>query len=89
MWSKVLSDCGANRECPNCRYRVENSDGQGLPVGVKFDPSDTQLLKHLAAKCGVGGSESVAHPCIDDFIPTLEQDQGICYTHPQNLPSKS
>ncbi|KAL4360875.1 hypothetical protein GQ457_04G033580 [Hibiscus cannabinus] len=90
IWSKVLSDCGANRECPNCRYRVDNSDGQGqgLPVGVKFDPSDTQLLKHLAAKCGVGngGSESVAHPFIDDFIPTLEQDQGICYTHPQNLP---
>ncbi|KAE8699663.1 Protein kinase G11A [Hibiscus syriacus] len=54
-----------------------------LPVGEKY-PSDTELLNHLAAKCGVGGS--TAHPFIDDFIPTLEEDKGICYTHPENLP---
>ncbi|XVF14024.1 hypothetical protein REPUB_Repub09cG0020700 [Reevesia pubescens] len=83
-----ITDCGANRECPNCRCRIDNSDVSphwpGLPAGVKFDPSDTEILEHLAAKCGVGNSK--AHMFIDEFIPTLEHDQGICYTHPENLP---
>ncbi|XVF60216.1 hypothetical protein PTKIN_Ptkin08bG0026900 [Pterospermum kingtungense] len=83
-----ITDCGANRECPNCLHRIDNSDVSpqwpGLPAGVKFDPSDTELLEHLAAKCGV--ADSRAHPFIDEFIPTLEEDHGICYTHPENLP---
>ena len=53
---------------------------------MKFDPSDAEVLEHLAAKCGVGDSK--AHQFIDEFIPTLEEDQGICYTHPENLPGK-
>ncbi|XP_022774374.1 SUPPRESSOR OF GAMMA RESPONSE 1-like [Durio zibethinus] len=89
-WSSSIhiTDCGANRECPNCHHRIDNSDvfpqWPGLPAGVKFDPSDAELLEHLAAKCGVGDSK--AHPFIDEFITTLEEDQGICYTHPENLP---
>ncbi|XWS30411.1 hypothetical protein CRYUN_Cryun24cG0115300 [Craigia yunnanensis] len=83
-----ITHCGANRECPNCHHRIDNSDVSpqwpGLPAGVKFDPSDAELLEHLAAKCGVGDSK--AHLFIDEFIPTLEEDQGICYTHPENLP---
>ncbi|KAJ8750002.1 hypothetical protein K2173_013917 [Erythroxylum novogranatense] len=83
-----IIDCGANRECPNCHYRIDNSDVSdewpGLPVGVKFDPSDLELLDHLAAKCGVGSSKP--HMFIDEFISTLQEDQGICYTHPENLP---
>ncbi|XP_071906359.1 SUPPRESSOR OF GAMMA RESPONSE 1-like [Coffea arabica] len=83
-----IKDCGANRECPKCHYIIDNSDicheWPGLPAGVKFDPSDAELLEHLAAKCGVGNSES--HKFIDEFIPTLEGDEGICYTHPENLP---
>lgn len=59
----------------------------GLPAGVKFDPSDPQLLEHLAAKCGVG--EVKPHLFIDEFIPTLEMDKGICYTHPQDLPGEA
>ncbi|XVE95826.1 hypothetical protein REPUB_Repub02eG0166800 [Reevesia pubescens] len=51
---------------------------------VKFDPSDAKLLEYLAAKCGVGNSK--AHLLIDEFIHTLEEDQGICYTYPENLP---
>lgn len=47
----------------------------GLPIGVKFDPSDVELLEHLAAKCGVGNSKP--HMFIDEFIPTIEGDQGI------------
>lgn len=58
----------------------------GLPIGVKFDPSDVELLEHLAAKCGVGNSKP--HMFIDEFIPTIEGDQGICYTHPENLPGE-
>lgn len=56
----------------------------GLPAGVKFDPSDIELLEHLAGKCGVGNSK--AHILIEEFIPTLDSDEGICYTHPENLP---
>ncbi|WJX85704.1 SUPPRESSOR OF GAMMA RESPONSE 1 [Trifolium repens] len=81
-----MKDCGAYCECPNCHYRIDNSDVSwpGLPLGTKFDPSDVELLEHLAAKCGVGNREP--HMFIEEFIPTLEGDQGIYYTHPENLP---
>uniref|UniRef100_A0A803M386 NAC domain-containing protein n=1 Tax=Chenopodium quinoa TaxID=63459 RepID=A0A803M386_CHEQI len=83
-----IKDCGAKRECPKCHHWIDNSDVSyewpGLPAGVKFDPSDSQLLEHLAAKCGAG--EAKSHAFIDEFIPTLEMDKGICYTHPQDLP---
>ena len=58
----------------------------GFPAGVKFDPSDVELIEHLAAKCGVGNSKP--HKFIDVFIPTLDGEGGICYTHPENLPGK-
>ncbi|XP_073047360.1 SUPPRESSOR OF GAMMA RESPONSE 1-like isoform X2 [Primulina eburnea] len=84
----LIKDCGVKRECPNCQYQIDNTDVSedwpGLPAGVKFDPSDVELLEHLAAKCGVGVSEP--HKFIDEFIPTLEGNEGICYTHPENLP---
>ncbi|KAL7094882.1 hypothetical protein ACP275_11G132700 [Erythranthe tilingii] len=83
-----INDCGANWQCPNCQFLIDNSDTShdwpGLPAGVKFDPSDVELLEHLAAKCGVGFEGP--HMFIDEFIPTLEGDEGICYTHPENLP---
>ncbi|KAG8637668.1 hypothetical protein MANES_15G151500v8 [Manihot esculenta] len=79
---------GANCECPNCHHFIDNGDVShdwpGLPAGVKFDPSDAEILEHLAAKCGVEGSKP--HAFIDEFIPTLVEDKGICYTHPENLP---
>ncbi|RVW78587.1 suppressor of gamma response 1 [Vitis vinifera] len=90
-FASQIKDCGANRECPNCHHRIDNSDVShewpGLPAGVKFDPSDVQLLEHLAAKCGVGNAKP--HVLIDEFIPTLEEDKGICYTHPENLPGEA
>ncbi|KAK1379551.1 NAC domain-containing protein [Heracleum sosnowskyi] len=58
----------------------------GLPYGVKFDPSDVEIIEHLAAKCGVG--KSSPHMFIDEFIPTLDTENGICYTHPENLPGE-
>ncbi|XP_058101952.1 SUPPRESSOR OF GAMMA RESPONSE 1-like isoform X2 [Magnolia sinica] len=78
----------AHRHCPNCNHRIDNSDVSlewpGLPSGVKFDPSDVELLEHLAGKVGLGNSKP--HLFIDEFIPTLEEVEGICYRHPENLP---
>ncbi|GAV78706.1 NAM domain-containing protein [Cephalotus follicularis] len=83
-----IKDWGAHLECPQCQHRIDNSDAAqewpGFPAGVKFDPSDAELVIHLAAKCGVGDFKP--HMFIDEFIPTLEEDRGINYTHPQNLP---
>ncbi|RDX70581.1 Supressor of Gamma Response 1, partial [Mucuna pruriens] len=73
-----IKDCGAFRECPNCYYHIDNSDVStewpGFPLGVKFDPSDVELIEHLAAKCGIGSTQP--HMFINEFIPTLEGDQG-------------
>ena len=58
----------------------------GLPRGVKFDPSDQEIMWHLLAKVGVRNMKP--HPFIDEFILTVDEDDGICYTHPQNLPGQ-
>lgn len=76
------------RACPRCNCVIDNSDivheWPGLPHGVKFDPSDQELLQHLMAKVRKTGVDP--HPFINEFIPTVEEDEGICYTHPQKLP---
>ncbi|EPS60726.1 hypothetical protein M569_14078, partial [Genlisea aurea] len=76
------------KPCPSCQYVIDNSDvievWPGLPRGVKFDPSDQEIIWHLLAK--VGDDNLKPHPFIDEFIPTVEEEDGICYTHPQNLP---
>ncbi|KAK1423167.1 hypothetical protein QVD17_18462 [Tagetes erecta] len=76
------------KACPNCNHIVDNSDVNqawpGLPRGVKFDPLDQEIIWHLLAKNGVNGF--TPHPFIDEFVPTVEEDDGICYTHPQKLP---
>ncbi|KAL5224234.1 hypothetical protein ABZP36_010873 [Zizania latifolia] len=76
------------KACPRCSHIIDNSDvvnqWPGLPRGVKFDPTDQELLWHLLAKHGKVGAKP--HPFIDEFIPTVEEDDGICYTHPQKLP---
>ncbi|XP_010523400.1 PREDICTED: NAC domain-containing protein 8-like [Tarenaya hassleriana] len=77
-----------SRHCPNCDHVIDNTDvvddWPGLPRGVKFDPSDQEIIWHLQAKVGLSGLSS--HPFIDEFIPTVDEDDGICYTHPKNLP---
>ncbi|GJR46870.1 putative ribonuclease H-like domain-containing protein [Tanacetum coccineum] len=55
-----------------------------LPRGVKFDPLDHKIIWHLLTKSGVSGFQP--HPFIEEFIPTVEKDDGISYTHPQKLP---
>ena len=59
-------------------------DWVGLPAGVKFDPTDQELIEHLEAK--VDSNHMKPHPLIDEFIPTIEGEDGICYTHPEKLP---
>ncbi|XP_014519073.1 NAC domain-containing protein 10-like [Vigna radiata var. radiata] len=59
-------------------------DLPGLPPGVKFDPSDLEILQYLEAK--VGSDARKLHPLIDEFIPTIEGENGIWYTHPEKLP---
>ncbi|KAM0832118.1 hypothetical protein ACQ4PT_065102 [Festuca glaucescens] len=59
-----------------------SSQWPGLPAGVKFEPTDQELLMHLEGKVG----RAASHVLIDDFIPTIEEVDGICYTHPKNLP---
>ncbi|XP_057764427.1 NAC domain-containing protein 73-like [Salvia miltiorrhiza] len=81
--------------CPSCGHTVKLQDQYqsgvqdlpGLPAGVKFDPSDQEILQHLEAK--VYSDAKKLHPLIDEFIPTIDGENGICYTHPQKLPGVS
>ncbi|KAI3775561.1 hypothetical protein L1987_50140 [Smallanthus sonchifolius] len=76
--------CGS-KHCPGCGHRLEGKpDWMGLPAGVKFDPTDQELIEHLEAK--VEAKKLKSHPLIDEFIPTIEGEDGICYTHPEKLP---
>ncbi|XP_057420984.1 NAC domain-containing protein 73-like [Lotus japonicus] len=79
--------------CPSCGTNIELQDQAGindlpgLPAGVRFDPNDQEILQHLEAK--VLSDVRKLHPLIDEFIPTLEGENGICYTHPEKLPGVS
>ncbi|KAJ7973756.1 NAC domain-containing protein [Quillaja saponaria] len=76
--------CGS-KQCPGCGHKFEaKADWLGLPAGVKFDPTDQELIEHLEAK--VEAKDMKSHPLIDEFIPTIEGEDGICYTHPEKLP---
>ncbi|CAN6849973.1 unnamed protein product [Brassica oleracea] len=85
---QVVWNSNPTKLCPNCHHVIDNSyevdDWPGLPQGVKFDPSDPEIICHLLAKSGLLGLSS--HPFINEFITTVNQDDGICYAHPKNLP---
>ncbi|KAG2590707.1 hypothetical protein PVAP13_5NG426000 [Panicum virgatum] len=79
------------RTCPSCGHRAQYEqaaatiqDLPGLPAGVKFDPTDQEMLEHLEGKARPDARK--LHPLIDEFIPTIEGENGICYTHPERLP---
>ncbi|XP_042484855.1 NAC domain-containing protein 75-like isoform X3 [Macadamia integrifolia] len=77
--------CGS-RQCPGCGHKFEGKpDWLGLPAGVKFDPTDQELIEHLEAKV-IEDKDSRSHPLINEFIPTIDGEDGICYTHPEKLP---
>ena len=58
-----------------------------LPAGVKFDPTDQELIEHLEAK--VSADNARFQSLIDLFIPTIDNKYGICYTQPEKLPGKT
>ena len=58
-----------------------------LPAGVKFDPTDQKLIEHLEAK--VSADSARFQSLIDLFMPTIDSEQGICYTHPEKLLGKT
>ncbi|CAI0385339.1 unnamed protein product [Linum tenue] len=84
---------GFTKSCPSCGFQIKCQnqarihDLPGLPAGVKFDPTDQELLEHLEGK--VKSDARMLHPLIDEFIPTIDGENGICYTHPQKLPGVS
>ncbi|XP_065875258.1 NAC domain-containing protein 73 [Euphorbia lathyris] len=87
----LLRSCSC---CPSCGHHIKSLDRQarihdlpGLPAGVKFDPTDQELLEHLEGKVKCDARK--LHPLIDEFIPTIEGENGICYTHPEKLPGVS
>ena len=47
-----------------------------LPAGIKFDPTDQELIEHLEAKVSADSARS--HPLIELFIPTIDSEHGIC-----------
>ncbi|KAI3823955.1 hypothetical protein L1987_05401 [Smallanthus sonchifolius] len=79
--------------CPSCGHTIHLQakelihDLPGLPAGVKFHPTDQEIIEHLKAKVGCDTNE--LHPLIDEFIPTIKGETGICYTHPEKLPGVS
>ncbi|XP_021765994.1 NAC domain-containing protein 73-like [Chenopodium quinoa] len=81
--------------CPSCGHHLPLQDKgaggindlPGLPAGVKFDPTDTEILEHLEAK--VKSDLGRLHPLLDEFIPTIDGENGICYSHPEKLPGVS
>ncbi|KAJ6677604.1 putative proteinC DOMAIN-CONTAINING PROTEIN 73 [Salix viminalis] len=79
------------RSCPSCGHQMRCRDQArihdlpGLPAGVKFDPTDLELLEHLEGKV-LKSDTCKVHPLIDEFIPTIDGENGICYTHPEKLP---
>ena len=58
-----------------------------LPAGVKFDPTDQELIEHLEAK--VTADSARFQSLIDLFIPTIDGEHDICYTQPEELPGKT
>ena len=58
-----------------------------LPAGVKFDPTDQELIEHLEAK--VSADSARFQYLVDLFIPTIDNGHNICYTQPKKLPGKT
>ncbi|CAI0468856.1 unnamed protein product [Linum tenue] len=89
-----LGDEFGGNKCPSCGHDINSQGGgggiqdlPGLPAGMKFDPTDQEILGHLEAK--VMSDSRKIHPLIDEFIPTIDGENGICYTHPEKLPGVS
>ncbi|KAL8099488.1 hypothetical protein AgCh_031935 [Apium graveolens] len=55
QYFELLNESGESLLCTNCHCNNEASqEWTDLPTGMKFNPTDVELLDHLAAKCRVG-----------------------------------
>nr|WLK83181.1 NAC protein 7 [Casuarina equisetifolia] len=89
----IAAKCKDNliRTCPSCGHQIQCRDKQAgydlpeLPAGVKFDPSDQEILEHLEGKVE---SDACAHPLIDEFIPTID-GENVGYIFSSNAISRT
>ncbi|KAF3513653.1 hypothetical protein F2Q69_00004926 [Brassica cretica] len=81
---QVVWNSNPTRHCPNCHTSLttEVMTGQALPGGVKFDPSDPEIICHLLAKSVLLGF--ISHPFIIEFIPTALSTMELCPTFPKS-----
>ncbi|XP_044390879.1 uncharacterized protein [Triticum aestivum] len=75
--------CGAAKE-ESYAFLKSLWDNRMPMAGLGFHPTEQELLDHLRAKLMDDGINS--HPLIGEFITTIQDEDGICHTHPENLP---
>ncbi|RRT77482.1 hypothetical protein B296_00028507 [Ensete ventricosum] len=87
-----------SKQCPGCGHKLDRkpvrkhnqivllilSSKSQWPISDDSKTWYQELVEHLEAK--VKAEDLRSHPLIDEFIPTIEGDDGICYTHPEKLP---
>ncbi|WZZ44173.1 hypothetical protein YC2023_040432 [Brassica napus] len=79
---QVVWNSNPTRHCPNCHTSLTtvtygSYDWPGLPGGVKFDPSDPEIICHLLAKSvllGVKHDGTVSH-----FSIELQDFGDVCW----------
>nr|GMD93406.1 NAC domain-containing protein 75 [Ipomoea batatas] len=85
--------CAVAAAAGNRRKEAMNKSGSDL-IDAKLEEHQLCGSKHcpecghkLEGKPVLARDQSKSHPLIDGaFIPTIEGEDGICYTHPEKLP---
>ncbi|KAL6555098.1 hypothetical protein OROGR_006356 [Orobanche gracilis] len=72
-----------HRTSLQCNTKSDADTWTGLPLGVKFDPSDQEIISYLLAKVN---SENHTSDFVDRYITTIDDEDGICFAHPGDLP---
>ncbi|KAK5792180.1 hypothetical protein PVK06_033294 [Gossypium arboreum] len=54
-------------------------------MGITYAPK----MREYMTICRVSDNYNLLHPLIDEFVQTLEGENGICCTHPQRLPDSA
>ncbi|KAL6555097.1 hypothetical protein OROGR_006355 [Orobanche gracilis] len=71
-----------HRTSLQCNAKSDADTWTGLPLGVKFDPSDQEINSYLLAKVN---SENHTSDFVDRYITTIDDEDGICFAHPGDL----
>ncbi|KAJ0435338.1 hypothetical protein HanIR_Chr17g0892241 [Helianthus annuus] len=62
--------------------KIKSASGACDPENIIWKSNPTKACPN----CHHIVDNSDPHPFVDEFIPTVDEDDGICYTHPQKLP---